>query len=513
MHLQNATLQNQHTLAPGRNCSTLAHASRASLLVDASSYFSCLDEALRRAERSILIVGWDFDGRIKLCPARRNCLPLGPFLRSLVDAKPDLHIYILVWSLAVIHAPGAPLPLLVGEPWQEHPRIILRLDREHPIYASHHQKLVCIDDVLSFVGGIDLTVRRWDTCSHDEQHADRVDPGGVIYSPVHDVQMMLDGEAARSVADVARERWRAASHAAPPASPATRPANELWPQTVAPDFVNVAVAIARTAPAWRGAPAVLEIANLTVDMLSAAKQSIYVEAQYLTSRLLRNWMEKSLAARHGPEIVIIIKRSLPGVMERLVMGGNRDRTVRSLRQADRHNRLRVFYPVVPGREGACEVSVHSKVLIVDDRLIRVGSSNLNNRSMGLDTECDIAIEAHDDDACRAIAGIRARLLAEHLNMNPAVVSEAIQSERSLIRAIDRLNRGLRGLRPLPERKLGGPLQFIAGTWLLDPLRPIEPLWWRRRMRGRTATARGGRCRPAEDDFAQREKRRPDTERN
>jgi phosphatidylserine/phosphatidylglycerophosphate/cardiolipin synthase-like enzyme len=163
---------------------------------------------MRHAKHSILIIGWDFDGHIKLCPDQHGCPPLGPFLRSLVHVNPNLEIRILVWSLAVVHAPGAPLPLIIGEPWQDHPRITLLLDREHPLYASHHQKIVSIDDSLAFIGGIDLTVRRWDTRGHDEELACRTDPSGAAYSPVHDVQMMIAGDAARALAGIAWSRWR-----------------------------------------------------------------------------------------------------------------------------------------------------------------------------------------------------------------------------------------------------------------------------------------------------------------
>ena len=107
-----------------------------------------------------------------------------------------------------------------------------------------------------------------------------------------------------------------------------------------------------------------------------------------------------------------------GLVERLVMGSNRDRLIRRLHQADRHDRLRVYYPVVPGREGEGQILVHSKLIIVDDTLLRVGSSNLNNRSAGLDTECDLAIEARNERERRAIRGIRDRLVAEHLGVDP-----------------------------------------------------------------------------------------------
>ena len=58
--------------------------------------------------------------------------------------------------------------------------------------------------------------------------------------------------------------------------------------------------------------------------------------------------------------------------------------------------------------------VHSKVMIVDDRLLRIGSANLNNRSMGTDTECDLAIEAQSADRARGDRRRCAtRLLADH----------------------------------------------------------------------------------------------------
>ena len=41
--------------------------------------------------------------------------------------------------------------------------------------------------------------------------------------------------------------------------------------------------------------------------------------------------------------------------------------------------------------------IHSKVMVVDDFLLRIGSANLNNRSMGTDTECDLAFAATGDE--------------------------------------------------------------------------------------------------------------------
>ena len=472
--------EERRILVPGRNCWRMATTGKAAGLIDAANYFAQLDKALRQARRSILIVGWDFDGRIKLCPDDADCEPLGDLLRSLVEARPELHVHILVWSVAVIHAPGAPMPLLIGAPWQNHERIHVRLDNQHPIYGAHHQKLVSVDDTLAFAGGIDLTINRWDTCGHDADDPLRADPEGTAYDPVHDVQMVVAGEAARIVADLARARWKTATGET---LAATDVAKDLWPGDLEPDFVNIPVAVARTAPGWADAPAVAEVAALTADLIKSARRTLYIEAQYFCARKVGELLEQSLSAEQGPEIVIIASGSSHGVMERWIMGHNRERLTRRLQRADRYGRLRVFHPVVPTADGECDVLIHSKVMIADDQVVRIGSSNLNNRSMGLDSECDLAIEATDGATRGAIARLRERLLAEHLDVSPEAVADAVAAHGSVIRAIEQLNRNPRGLRPF-EIDADGPTRPIAGTWLLDPPRPFEPFWLRRRMRPR-----------------------------
>lgn len=466
-----AQLADGPILSPGRNCGRLARAHRAAVLIDASDYFMRLEQALRRAEKSILIVGWDFDGRIKLCPDKRDCLPLGDFLRQLVECRSELQIRILVWSGAVVHAPGDPMPLLFGADWLDHPRITLKLDKHHPLYASHHQKIVVIDDRLAFAGGIDLTVERWDTCGHSEQDRNRIGPDGAQYRPVHDVQMVVDGEAAAAIAEVTRGRWLVGTGEA--LDPVDN-IGEPWPGDLLPDLREVDVGIARTVPAWGQTEAVHEIARLIEDTIMSAQHAVYIESQYLTASNVRRLIIKMLDRRRGPEIVMLVKRMSPGMLERFAMGANRDRLIRHLRRADRHGRLRVYYAVSEGRERACEISVHSKVLIADDRILRIGSSNLANRSMGLDTECDLVIEALNDEQRQNIGGIRSRLLAEHLGVMPEAISEAISRTGSLIRAIDACNSNARCLRPFPETDIDGPTEPVAVTGLMDPAKPLKP---------------------------------------
>jgi phospholipase D1/2 len=127
--------------------------------------------------------------------------------------------------------------------------------------------------------------------------------------------------------------------------------------------------------------------------------------------------------------------------------------------------------VVPQADGDLPVTVHSKAIIIDDDFVRVGSSNLNNRSIALDTELDLAIEAHDDERQRTIAGLREKLIAEHLDCTPQEVRDTVRAEGSLLRAIDKLGCNARCLRRVPETK-DLPARPVFGTWLLDPKRPF-----------------------------------------
>jgi phosphatidylserine/phosphatidylglycerophosphate/cardiolipin synthase-like enzyme len=456
-------------LKPGSNCFAVSRARRAAVLVDAEEYFTCLEATLRRATRSIVIIGWDFDAATRLRPGEGDGNPLGELLRKRVDECPTLEVRILVWNLSTVHTPGASLPLIFGAGWSEHPRTQVWLDHNHPIYGSQHQKLVCIDDAIAFAGGIDLTIDRWDTRSHIPNDARRTKPDGTSYDPVHDIQMIVEGEAAEAVSSVARHRWRQATGEDVAPSSADR---DLWPVHLPPRFRDVAVAVSRTMPAFGGDPEVREIRALVQDALSAAQHSVYLEAQYFADSRVGELLAESLAREAGPEIVAVIAHTAHGFLERWVMSSNRDRVIRQLLRADRFQRFRAYYPVIARPGGDCEIFIHSKLIIVDESFLRIGSANLNRRSSGLDTECDLSIEAKDGMTEAAIAAVRADLIAEHLGAQPEAVAVAIR-EHGLIRAVDALNNaGERLLRPYRGIKKAGSVRPVVGTSLLDPSKPF-----------------------------------------
>lgn len=464
-------------IEPGRTCWRTARAAEAALIIDAAEYFARLKAAMLRARACIILIGWDFDTRVRL---EREAEPgdwpdtLGTLLSELVARRPDLRVYILKWDLGILQSLGRGATPLVVLDWMTSARIRLRLDAAHPAGACHHHKLVVIDDALAFCGGIDITVGRWDTPEHRDDDPRRTSPWGFEQPPWHDATAAVSGEAARALGQLARERWRQATGEVlePP-----RAAHAIWPEGLRPLFRDVEVAIARTQPAYEGQAEIREIEALTLAAVRSAERAIYVESQYLASHRVGEALASRLAERGGPEIVVINPLSAEGWLEEEVMGAARALLVERLREADRHGRFRIYHPVAAG---GTPIYVHAKVMIVDDRFLKVGSSNLNNRSMGFDTECDLAFEARPgspdaESIAATIRGVRRRLLSEHLGIAAQDLADAErQGGGSLVAAIERLRKPSgRTLLPLDPPDLAPAERVISRERILDPERPAS----------------------------------------
>ncbi|HJV52959.1 MAG TPA: VTT domain-containing protein [Noviherbaspirillum sp.] len=466
-------------LRPGRNCWRIERARRFAMLVDADAYFRAVRAAIRNARHSIFILSWDIDSRVWLVPQGANdgCPePLGEFLHAVVTARPDLHAYVLNWDFAMLYALEREWLPMYKLDWRTHRRLAFKMDGRHPIGGSHHQKVVVIDDSVAFVGGLDLTRCRWDTPAHAEHEPWRRDSDGKPHAPFHDVQAIVDGDAARALGELARARWHAASGQEP--VPLCTAPHDPWPAQVVPDLTDIDVAIARTEPAFEGQPGVHEVRQLHLDAIAAARHALFFENQYFTSGMIADALASRLAEADGPEVLIISPQTQSGWLEQATMGVLRARVHHRLKRADRHGRYRMMCPQVPGLDGQC-LNVHSKVFAVDDDLFCVGSANLSNRSMALDTECNIIIEARGDPEERAriraaIALLRNRLLAEHLDTVPQAVQQALDSQRSLHRAVQALRHSRRTLCALEPQVAPELDALIPEQALFDPERPIEP---------------------------------------
>jgi len=464
-------------LEAGRNCWRIEKADRVAFLIDGAAYFSALRRALLDARQAVHILAWDIYSELALerDPVDDGApVTLKGLLNHIARARRSVRVTILNWDFVMLYGMEREWLPVYKLDWDTHRRITFRLDDKHPLGASRHQKLVVIDDALAFAGGLDPTRARWDTPAHDPGDARRADGESSVPAPHHDVQMLVSGEAARALGELARERWRIATGRRARRLRPERGA-AAWPEGVAVDLENVNVAIARTEPAYAGQAEVREVQQLYIDAVRAARRFVYIENQYFTAPRVVDALVARLGEAEAPEVVIVTPKRTTGWLSQVTLDLLRARAVRSMQAADRHGRLRVFYPDLPGLGAEC-INVHSKVMVVDDRFVRVGSSNLNNRSMGLDGECDLALEAAADDDVRtteAIAAFRRRLLAEHLDRTVEEVAQAEHAQGSLIAAIDALRDGARTLQPLPLASTQ-EIERLPDTDLLDPEQPVDP---------------------------------------
>ncbi len=438
-------------------------------IVDAADYFDAFKTAASGARKSLYIAAWDINSHIVL---RRNGdgERLGDFLNRLAAGNPELDIHILSWDFSVIYLMEREILPLFNLGWKTHKNIRFRMDDEHPVGASQHQKIVVVDDALAFCGGIDITKNRWDTPEHRAQDSRRVNPNQKPYRPFHDVQAMVDGPAAAALGDLFRQRWLRATGRS--LRPMKKDLYAPWPDDVKPDLTGVEVGIARTFPAYKNNPEIHEVKALNEDAIASARRCIYMENQYLTSRSVARALAQSLQRENGPEIVLVLPGRSDGWLEQSTMDLLRRQILQHLHWVDRHGRLRVYQPVLD-REGTTPV-VHAKVTIIDDVFVRVGSSNLSNRSMGLDSECDLAVEAGEDRRVKeGVAGFRYRLLAEHLGRGIQEVREVSQESRSLIKGIETLRGGERSLEPLACEPMDSEdeVMLFSDIPFVDPERP------------------------------------------
>jgi phosphatidylserine/phosphatidylglycerophosphate/cardiolipin synthase-like enzyme len=459
-------------LVPDETCWRIERADRYAVFVDAADYFATLKAAVLGARRRVLLIGWDFDPRIRMdprSPGRARDDRLGRVLEAAVRANPQLEIGVLMWDLGMAYGLGRGLVPIVLLGRRTPDRLTFSIDTHHPVGGAHHQKIVVVDDCLAFAGGIDVTADRWDTPDHPDAQRWRARPRSHRdMGPWHDVTSLVSGPAARAIGDLARERWESGTGQRLEPVSGVEP---CWPDGVEPLLTDVDVAVSRTRPEHGGASLVHEIELLWLAVIAGARHTVYIETQYFANRRVAEAVAARLREPDGPEFVVVNPHEAWGWLEEKAMGSARAALLELVREADRYGRFRLYVPVTSTRRS---IYVHAKVTVVDDRLLRIGSSNLNNRSMGLDTECDLTIETRDgrpdrDAVAAAVLGMRDRLLGEHLGVAPAEVAAAVErAGGSLIGAIEEL-RGPTGrsLVPFTPPDLGPVGQLLADTRLLD----------------------------------------------
>jgi phospholipase D1/2 len=432
----------------GRNAWREAHAEDSGILVDAASYYRALYWSIRRARRYVLMSGWQFDSKVELLRGSevppKGEVRLVKFLNACCEANPELQVYILAWDFHVVFAAEREWMQRVYFHWLTNTRLRFLFDECPVPQASHHQKFVVIDGTVSFVGGMDVCEARWDDRRHCGENALRTSRGRPS-KPYHDVQAYLVGaDATAPIEEIFWERWTRAGGE----RPALAPIAEASPPTRLADHVSIGparVAFSRTDPCEDPAETVREVEGLLVDAISAAFRLIYVETQYFSSRKLCRALEERMRRSGGErlEIVVVVNERAEAVKEEIAVGLRQAQNLLHLAEVARAtgHRLGVYYSVCEGpTEDFAATYVHSKVTLVDDRFLTVGSANFTNRSMGLDSELHVSWEANssDEPLGRAIRKVRVSLLAEHAGISGIAAVRGLTGIEGLVAELGRI---------------------------------------------------------------------------
>ena len=460
-----------------------------------AAYFDAAMLAMRRAKRSVHLLNWAFEPQTLFHPEPGCTGPdsdrIGEFLKALADQHPEIHVRVLCWKAAMPVAATQAFFPLAGRKVFANSNVKFVLDGKLPRGACHHQKLIVVDDAVAFCGGGDIGPDRWDTPDHldDDPRREKTRRDNKCFDSRHELMALVEGEAARVLGDLFRDRWLRATGETLPA-----PAETLdppWPDCATAQFSNVSVGVSRTAAAWRDHPAVREVEALHLASIRKARDCIYMENQYFTSPVIAAALAERLAEPDGPEVVLISARRSPSYFDQTTMDRTRSRFIKQLRSADAHGRFQAYSVVTTL---ARTIIVHAKLTIIDDVLLRVGSANISNRSMGFDTECDLSFEAEPNarETRRAIAAIRQQLLAHWLGCSDAAIEDSIAREGSVGRGLESLRlSGHTRIQPIQPQPLKALAALVATYHLGDPVGPGDA-WkpWRRRraIKARIAAA-------------------------
>lgn len=463
------------TLRHGRNYWSEQPVDAAGLLIDGDDYYRAFYAAASSAKRTILLSGWQFDSDAALLrgdEAARSELPvtLKKFLNALCERNADLRIHVLAWDFSMVFALEREWMQRLTFDWTTHENFHFRFDSSHVDMGCHHQKFAIIDGQLSFLGGLDLCDSRWDNRRHLDEQPLRASRGE-RHKPFHDVQTYLVGrEVGRSLTELFTCRWKIAG-GDPFDAPLDVPFHfDAYAPSGAVPIPASRVALSRTDPKGSPCPdgaeptACREVGNFYVDAIGAADKSIYIETQYFSSHEIGDALVARLraAGRTALDVVLVLNMRAETMKEQLAVGLAQAKILGELRKAveGTEHQLGIYYTVPEPKQEGVEPEratyIHAKVMIVDDRLLNVGSANLTNRSMSIDTELNATFECDAGDGLEGcIEGIRLNLLGEHFGKTDGPLTFAEGRVESIDRHAKVRNGRIR-LHPSPtegERKV------------------------------------------------------------
>ncbi len=361
-------------------------------LWEAASYFDRLSDLLEQARDHVIFVGWQVDSRL---PLRSE--PLKAKILRLVESKPGFHVYFLIWDHAYFYM--LEREPMQGRVWDEiHPRVHFVFDNRHPFGASHHEKLVLIDGKIALCGGIDLCDERWDTPRHHYIDPRRsLDSHQENHGPYHDLAVQVSGPVCSALYSHIASRWRqltTLSFPKPHHLHAVEAGHRVYLSRTQIDLEYPQISMIR------------EVEFLFRELIHLAEYRLIMEGQYFWSkwvvRLLIEKMEERAKARRPDQppfqLILTLSDLAPVKSLTRLMAPYQLSLLIDLQKAGRRTgtdlKLRTPVALPPEGQGRAKpVYVHSKIIVVDDRFVSIGSGNFSARTLRVDTELTLTLEA------------------------------------------------------------------------------------------------------------------------
>ncbi|MFO0683018.1 MAG: phospholipase D-like domain-containing protein [Sandaracinus sp.] len=273
--------------------------------------------------------------------------------------------------------------------------------------ASFHQKFMTIDGEVAFVGGMNLRRVDWDTDQHlvfeprrmlfDASTADRMavasherlpDTG-----PRKDFMTRLEGPIVEDVEELFHMRW---AHQIEAGVDYSENASDYTVARDQPAFADgVQAQLTATLPAPYSENA---IAETWWNAIANAEDYIYIEDQYFRVPMLQELIVQRMTDVPALQLVVITKPideiTDPGCEQTYMMVEALETAFPTrfhLLQLRAFDIVDVGFGIDETEERYTDFDVHSKLLIVDDVFLSVGSANKNNRGIVYEGELNVAI--------------------------------------------------------------------------------------------------------------------------
>jgi len=394
-------------------------------LVDNDAAYGAFIEAIRGARRSICITQLAFDADCEaFVPGQRPIRLLDELVNAWRTHALDVRV-LLNATLLVDTA----RPLRAALAVMEASAIRVRGISVFPQLL--HAKVMIIDDREAFLIGSPFVNGYWDDSAHlpDDPRRPMRELGG---RPLHDLSVRLQGSVVADLRAEFDDLWRCGvgeTHAAasiaeaPPAPKATVDRARVWLTT--PRRIDDGKHEGRA-----------EIIPAMLRGIGSARDLLYIEHQYLSSRRVVRALADALARHQQLEIIALVNQN-PDVTA--YRGWQNQRLQESGLGA--HSRFGLFAlwsaSTTDGAIALNQVFVHSKLIVADDRWATFGSANIDGVSLhsyGADfrsrigerifrnvrnIDVNVELVGCDDANEASITELRTRLWREHIGELPS----------------------------------------------------------------------------------------------